>query len=288
MLHHNYNGVCMKEMRAFTLAEGATHVVKFKSLSKYGFTLAEVLITLGVIGVVAALTMPSVMNNVQKMVLKNQFKKSYSVITNAINKTSYDLGYIPACYGWISSKYNVVCSKKNAAGACIAYTTSDGSPLPSDTWGDTSECTVFYNQFIKEFNVIKTCNGNAYPECLPDYKGIDQINQSNYTTDPSDPNYVENYGELVTSGGCGGLKKRYIDNSKAFVTNDGMIIFGYSGYSMAVDVNGKKGPNKWGYDIFSLRMDVEGKGSPKIMRSECSTVDKGGSSATALIQNMSK
>lgn len=84
------------------------------------------------------------------------------------------------------------------------------------------------------------------------------------------------------------MKKRYIDNSKAFVTNDGMIIFGYSGYSMAVDVNGKKGPNKWGYDIFSLRMDVEGKGSPKIMRSECSTVDKGGSSATALIQNMSK
>lgn len=76
--------------------------------------------------------------------------------------------------------------------------------------GNTSECTVFYNQFIKEFNVIKTCNGNAYPECLPDYKGIDQINQANYTTDPSDPNYVENYGELVTSGGCGGLKKEIL------------------------------------------------------------------------------
>ena len=37
ILHHNYNGVYMKEMRAFTLA--------------------EVLITLGVIGVVAALTL---------------------------------------------------------------------------------------------------------------------------------------------------------------------------------------------------------------------------------------
>ena len=260
---------------------------RLSSYSK-GFTLAEVLITLGVIGVVAALTMPSVMNNVQKMMLKNQFKRSYSLITNAINKTGYDLGYYPACYGWLKSDYNAVCSQTNDAGACIAYTQPDGSPLAPNTWGDTSECSVFYNQFIKEFNVIKTCNGNAYPGCLPDYKGIDQLNQSNYTTDPSDPNYVENYGELVTVGGCGALKKRNIDNSNAFVTNDGMIIFAYGGYSMAVDVNGKKGPNKWGYDIFSLRMDVEGNGSPKIKRAECSTVDKGGSSATALIQNMSK
>ena len=139
--------------------------------------------------------MPSVMNNVQKMVLKNQFKRSYSLITNAINKTGYDLGYYPACYGWLKSDYNAVCSQTNDAGACIAYTQPDGSPLAPNTWGDTSECSVFYNQFIKEFNVIKTCNGNAYPGCLPDYKGIDQLNQSNYTTDPSDPNYVENYGD---------------------------------------------------------------------------------------------
>ncbi|MFQ8626884.1 MAG: type II secretion system protein [Candidatus Gastranaerophilaceae bacterium] len=36
---------------------------KFK---KYGFTLAEVLVTLGVIGIVAALTMPTLMANHQK------------------------------------------------------------------------------------------------------------------------------------------------------------------------------------------------------------------------------
>lgn len=34
--------------------------------SKKGFTLAEVLITLGIIGVVAALTMPSIIANYQK------------------------------------------------------------------------------------------------------------------------------------------------------------------------------------------------------------------------------
>lgn len=42
---------------------GGNHL---SSCSK-GFTLAEVLITLGIIGVVAALTMPVITENVQKM-----------------------------------------------------------------------------------------------------------------------------------------------------------------------------------------------------------------------------
>ena len=36
-----------------------------KSLGRGAFTLAEVLITLGIIGVVAAMTMPSLMNSTQ-------------------------------------------------------------------------------------------------------------------------------------------------------------------------------------------------------------------------------
>ena len=66
----------------------------------YGFTLAEVLITLGIIGVVAALTMPSLIANYQKMVLKNQFKKAYSTVFQGIRQVEADLGYKPECYGW--------------------------------------------------------------------------------------------------------------------------------------------------------------------------------------------
>lgn len=51
--------------------------------SSQGFTLAEVLITLGVIGVVAALTMPSLIANYRKEVLRAQFKKAYSEISQA-------------------------------------------------------------------------------------------------------------------------------------------------------------------------------------------------------------
>ena len=41
------------------MAEGATHVGIFKGGCKVAFTLAEVLITLGIIGVVAAMTIPT-------------------------------------------------------------------------------------------------------------------------------------------------------------------------------------------------------------------------------------
>lgn len=46
--------------------------------------MAEVLITLGIIGIVAAMTMPSLIAKYQKNVLKNQFKKAYSEISQAV------------------------------------------------------------------------------------------------------------------------------------------------------------------------------------------------------------
>ena len=63
---------------AFTLAEGATHVVNWDNSRKIAFTLAEVLITLGIIGVVAALTLPTVINNVHHKELETALKKQYS------------------------------------------------------------------------------------------------------------------------------------------------------------------------------------------------------------------
>lgn len=68
---------------AFTLAEGATHVVNWDNSHKIAFTLAEVLITLGIIGVVAAMTLPTLIQNYQKFVTVNRLKKEYSVISNA-------------------------------------------------------------------------------------------------------------------------------------------------------------------------------------------------------------
>lgn len=51
--------------------------------SKSAFTLAEVLITLGIIGVVAALTMPSLITNYRKKQTVAQLKKVYSELSQA-------------------------------------------------------------------------------------------------------------------------------------------------------------------------------------------------------------
>ena len=49
-------------------------------MRKFGFTLAEVLITLAVIGVVAAIVLPTVATNVQKQALEKQTLKFYSQV----------------------------------------------------------------------------------------------------------------------------------------------------------------------------------------------------------------
>lgn len=59
---------------------------------KGAFTLAEVLITLGIIGVVAALTLPSLIQKYQEQVLENQLKKMYSTISQGIQKAMADDG----------------------------------------------------------------------------------------------------------------------------------------------------------------------------------------------------
>jgi prepilin-type N-terminal cleavage/methylation domain-containing protein len=80
-------------------SKGFTHVVikenrmKNKTFTqKSAFTLAEVLITLGIIGVVAALTLPTLTKNYQKRQTVIQVKKTYSLLNNALEmaKKDYD------------------------------------------------------------------------------------------------------------------------------------------------------------------------------------------------------
>lgn len=51
---------------------------------KKAFTLAEVLITLGIIGVVAAITIPGLMNTYKRKVVETKLKHSYSIINQAV------------------------------------------------------------------------------------------------------------------------------------------------------------------------------------------------------------
>ncbi|CCY62705.1 putative General secretion pathway protein H [Clostridium sp. CAG:967] len=57
-----------------------------------GFTLAEVLITLGIIGIVAAMTMPALIANSKKTEYSSKLKKFYSVMNQAILMSEQDNG----------------------------------------------------------------------------------------------------------------------------------------------------------------------------------------------------
>ena len=58
--------------------------MKLSNKRMNGFTLAEVLITLGIIGVVAAMTMPTLMNSTQGAQYKAAYKKALSAIAQGV------------------------------------------------------------------------------------------------------------------------------------------------------------------------------------------------------------
>lgn len=75
-----------------------------RSLEKlFGFTLAEVLITLGIIGVVATMTIPILMTNYQKHQTETQLVKFYSMMNQTLRMSVADNGDPD---GWIVAKKN--------------------------------------------------------------------------------------------------------------------------------------------------------------------------------------
>ena len=59
-------------------------------MKKLGFTLAEVLVTLVIVGIIAAITVPSIMTNIKNHEHKSAYKKALSVLNQAIT-TEYML-----------------------------------------------------------------------------------------------------------------------------------------------------------------------------------------------------
>ncbi len=70
--------------------QGATHVGMFDKNRRAAFTLAEVLITLGIIGIVAAMTIPTVVSKIQNMVYKTAYKTAFSDVNQAFKMLTYE------------------------------------------------------------------------------------------------------------------------------------------------------------------------------------------------------
>ena len=116
------------------------------------FTLAEVLITLGIIGVVAAMTLPALLNSTQHKELQTGLQKAYSVIQQAIQRMSYEEGlditwdnYPNNTFAPVFKKYIQQFSSCGQNG-CI---TADISPEEGDIFSRVSK----YKTYNKKQNV---------------------------------------------------------------------------------------------------------------------------------------
>lgn len=77
----------------------ATHVNLLPTKARLGFTLAEVLITLGIIGVVAAMTIPNLIANYRAHQLSSRFLESYSIIQQVFKQMEADdISLLPTDY----------------------------------------------------------------------------------------------------------------------------------------------------------------------------------------------
>ena len=110
-------------------------------MKKIAFTLAELLITMGIIGVVAALTIPTLMSSHQKKVYVTQLQRVYNQISNAANQLMADdkvddltysiLSYDAGPEQFLKNYFKVAtdCGEENANNLCYAssYKSLDGS-----------------------------------------------------------------------------------------------------------------------------------------------------------------
>ena len=250
---------------------------------KVAFTLAEVLITLGIIGVVAALTLPTVINKAQSMILKNQFKKAYSTFYNAMKLVQVQNGAPMACWYWDTNPYDAAgngakCDGWNEYGNCNHWVLQDNSSLPYNYNGQAADCRKFTEDLMKTMKVVKFCEKDALKNgCLTEtYRGTDKVKSEQYPDKEQDP--AQTFSDSQ-------IKNRY----PAFITTDGTVyirFYSMSGYPvLTVDVNGHKGPNKWGYDIFTFKIIGNKQDGMTKLKSVNYATDKGGKTFAQMLQS---
>jgi len=178
---------------------------------KAAFTLAEVLITLAIIGVVAAMTIPTLISDYQEKVTITKLKKTYSVLSNAL-------------------------------GLAIA---ENGSV---DTWnyapGMTPEGTRKFFDYIRPMlKIAKDCGGSNENKCITDDAML-CLNGSECVTAGWFYGANETYYKVVLNDGSALWTRTTVSCDQVDGEEENICaLFWY-------DVNGIKAPNQLGRDTF--------------------------------------
>ena len=201
---------------------------KSNNSRKVAFTLAEVLITLGIIGVVAAITMPILLNNVESQVQAKRIENIRQKLSKVTDKMAVQSGLIG--YDDTSAFIQEMQKHMKIAKVC------DNNHL--DACWPTKE--VVLNDEGKTWEISKTKNAKTL-----------KINK-----DIAD-NWSDTIG-IVTADGTSMIlsydKTCDFDVDKYGLKSDGTISNSANCLSGVYDWNGGKKPNKLGKDIRTLGM----------------------------------
>ena len=214
---------------------------------RVGFTMAEILLSLTIIGVVAAITLPSLTGNINERTWNTQRKALYARFSQAV-------ALMPALNGY---------------GTLTEETDSAGSTSIEDTAAET----FVTNGLAKVLKINNICDGEHLSDCgLPDKITPFAGSQIDFPLDLAElnPQNTSVYLTDVPSGGNTTWSYSQI-NSKAagFETANGESIAVYYNprcttllaeannvyaqqkmcANFVYDLNGRKGPNTFGKDI---------------------------------------
>ena len=193
---------------------------------KKGFTLAEVLVTLGIVGVIAAFTLPALMSNFQKRTYETGIKKAYNTVTDAV----------------------------------ALYMANEGIDNLSDAPFVNNQEEL--QKFVKKyFKVATNCETRYYNP-----NGLQCFSETIYSLDKSVSSSLRSYQCMsvvtLTDGMSmcidAGKMENATDSDGSNVGSSNLDYDDSRVLVVEVDVNGIAGPNVTGRDIFT--MDVNNSG----------------------------
>ena len=207
--------------------------------TKAAFTLAEVLITLGIIGVVAALTLPNLIANYQNKVLAARAKKAYSSISQAIKMAEAEYG----TPGDVTGLFDTSQTNKQLVEKLSKYFDT------IDLCLNQSECPkyrydILYSKPLYDKDKTATTYAIGAPLfILKDGTIISATQEKSCKKTVTFPSYSPDGVPVLDKDG----NQVTYDTTKTYC---GMIYF---------DTNGTKGPNQAGVDFFELRFSADGR-----------------------------
>ena len=203
---------------------------------KAAFTLAEVLITLGIIGVVAAMTLPVLLSDTKEVEFTTRAKKAYSQILQAIKIYEAQNG-TPGDFRTLFEAKN---QTANSAQLAEDFSKYFKGAVVCKTRNDTG-CGRFFYKI--EYATPVVDNEGTYvdtemssPKVILADETVIGLTQYNYC-------YEERQAQVYDDNGVAQTNPDGSPMMKTYYSACANIIF---------DTNGPKRPNKFGIDVFKL------------------------------------